>query len=69
MCPTVAHSYKQPDIVLGTEAHLDGNYKNSDIFPPPYTALRNGRNDRGGGVFTAYRDDMNVTEIDNIEVM
>ena len=56
---------EQPDIILGTESHLDSSHFNSETFPAPYPALRKDRNINEGGVFIAYRDDLNLIEIEN----
>ena len=44
---------EQPDIILGTESHLDSSHSNSETIPGPYLALRKDRNINGGGVFIA----------------
>ena len=55
----------KPDIVFGTESHLDSDYKDAEIFPPGYVPLRHDRNRNGGGVFIAYRDDLSISQISN----
>ena len=45
-----------PDIILGTESHLDNSICSSEIFPPCYNAFRKDRNLQGGGVFTLVHD-------------
>ena len=44
---------------------MDSSHSNSETFPAPYLALRKDRNISGGGVFIAYTDDLNLTEIEN----
>ena len=56
---------EQPDIILGTETHVDSSHYNSESFPAPYLALRKDRNINGGGVFIAYRNDLNLIEMEN----
>ena len=58
-------STEQPDIVLGTESHLDKSFNNAEVFPAPYEAFRKDRNHNGGGVFIAYRNDLIVTEVES----
>ena len=50
---------------MGTEYHLDSSHSNSETFPAPYLALRKDKTINGGGVFIAYREDLNLTEIEN----
>lgn len=62
---TYIHSlleYEKPD----TESHLDSTYLNPEISPSPYTSLRRDRNDKGGGMFIASRDELNIVEIENV---
>ena len=56
---------KQPDIILGTESHLASSHSNSETFPAPYLALRKDMNINRGGVFIAYRNDLNLIEMEN----
>ena len=59
-------STEQPDIVLGTESHLDNSFKNAEIFPSTYEVIRHDRNHNGGGVFIAYKNNLIITEITDI---
>ena len=42
-----------PDIICGTESHLDGSISSSEVFPNGYEIFQKDRNQYGGGVFTA----------------
>ncbi|KAL8603231.1 hypothetical protein ACOMHN_046237 [Nucella lapillus] len=57
----------KPDIIIGTETHLDASVKNSEILPDSYTVYRRDRNSDGGGVLLAVKEDIQstlVTEFD-----
>ena len=45
----------QPDIIIGTETHLDKNIPDTEFLPPNYTAHRKDRNKDGGGVLIALK--------------
>jgi hypothetical protein len=52
-----------PEIIVGTETHLDDSINNNELFPPNYSIIRKDR-DFGpskGGVLLAFRDDLVVT--------
>ena len=59
-------NHEKPDIIIGTESHLDESYTNSDIFPEGYrtNVVRKDRNSHGGGVFIAAKDLFNVTPVE-----
>ncbi|XP_014679418.1 PREDICTED: RNA-directed DNA polymerase from mobile element jockey-like, partial [Priapulus caudatus] len=59
---------EKPDIILGTESHLDGSFTNAEIFPPPYMALRKDIDANGGDVFVAYKEGLNITEIEEVGI-
>ena len=42
-----------PDVICGTESHLDYKYSSAEVFPDSYTIARKGRAEGGGGVFVA----------------
>ena len=42
-----------PDVILGTEFHIDNSIKTAEAFPESYQITRNDRDLNGGGVFTA----------------
>ena len=42
-----------PDIICGTEFHLDEKYKTNEVFPEAYTITRKDRKEGVGEVFTA----------------
>ena len=46
----------KPDIVAGTESHLEDSINTNEIFPPDYTTYRNDRNRHGGGVFISVKN-------------
>ncbi len=47
----------KPDIICGTQSHLDKNFSNS-VFPPGYDVEREDRDCHGGGVFIAVHNDL-----------
>ena len=59
---------ENPDILLGTESHLDSSVYNAEVFPEDtgYNIIRKDRNKHGGGVFIAYKDYLTVTHIPEI---
>jgi hypothetical protein len=52
-----------PDVILGTESHLDANHHSAEYFPTNYVPNRKDRNTHGGGVFTAIRDTITASAI------
>ena len=54
---------QNPDIVFGTESHLDENYLDSEVFPLNFNVIRRDRNRYGGGVFIAYKTNLLVNEV------
>ena len=48
----------QPDIIIGTETHLDSTISDSEFLPPSYKAHRKDRNLHGGGVLIALKDEL-----------
>jgi hypothetical protein len=60
-----------PDIIIGTETHLDPSVHSSEFIPPDFSVVRKDR-EKGnpkGGVLIAYRKDLIAThriELDNI---
>ena len=52
-----------PDIVFGTETHLNVSINSSEIFPPNYAVFRKDRDigTSGGGVLVAIRSDLIAT--------
>ena len=48
-----------PDIVFGTEAWLDGNIEDQEIFLKEYKVYRKDRATSGGGVLFAIKDEFN----------
>jgi hypothetical protein len=53
---------EKPDVVMGTESWLSQDYQDT-VFPDDYLVWRRDRNDRGGGVFIAYKNDLILTEM------
>ena len=45
----------EPDILLGTESHLDTNHISAEFFPGNYIPHRKDRNKYGGGVCSRER--------------
>ena len=48
----------QPDIIIGTETHIDSSISDSEFLPPSYKAHRKDRNLHGGGVLIALKDEL-----------
>ena len=57
---------EKPDIVMGTESHLDGTINTSEVFPVTYKVQRKDRNMYGGGVFIAYKEDIVASEVTEV---
>ncbi len=58
----------KPDIILGTESHLDKDISDGEAFPQEYHIHRKDRNKYGGGVFIAVSKQLNsceCTELNN----
>ncbi|XP_072169500.1 uncharacterized protein [Diadema setosum] len=55
----ITHS---PDIILGCESKLNADIPTYSIFPDSYLVLRKDRNQYGGGIFIAVRDDITISE-------
>ena len=49
-----------PDIITGTETHLDSSVNSSELFPSNYSVIRKDRNfdNSNGGVLIAMKDDL-----------
>ena len=50
-------SYK-PDVLIGTESHLDKDMADTEFLPPGYKAHRRDRNSDGGVVFIVLTDEL-----------
>ena len=48
----------QPDIIIGTETHLDSDFSDTEFLPSNYKTHRKDRNKYGGGVLIALRDEL-----------
>lgn len=51
-----------PDIICGTESHLDMYYSSSEVFPDMFDIVRKDRVEGGGGVFIATHKRLLATE-------
>ncbi len=62
-----AVEYIQPDVIMGCESKISDKVSNTELFPPGYQkdVFRKDRNDRGGGVFLAFKDGYVVSQIEN----
>ena len=57
---------EDPDIVFGTESHLDPTYLDNEVFPDAYNVIRRDRNRNGCGVSLAHKNDLIITEIHDV---
>ena len=57
----------KPDIIFGTETHLDASIKDTEYLPDSYKALRRDRNKDGGGILIAVRDDIQITAVPELQ--
>ncbi|KAI8515244.1 hypothetical protein Bbelb_078350 [Branchiostoma belcheri] len=57
-----------PDIILGTESHLDPTILSSEILPEGYNVFRRDRNRDGGGVLIAVADHLQCQEVTELSV-
>lgn len=53
---------ENPDIIFGTESHLSSDIYTAEAFPINYSIHRKDRNQNGGGVFVAVRNDFVCSE-------
>ena len=53
----------KPDILLGTETHLDNSVKDNEFTPKGYRVIRKDRNRMGGGILIMYKDDIQITAV------
>lgn len=57
-----------PDFIHATETWLDSSIDNAEFLPDGYSVIRRDRpDDRHGGVFFAYRDDLPITRRPDLE--
>ena len=56
-----------PDVVCGTESHLDYKYSSPEVFPESYSIARKDRAEEGGGVFVASQLRTSSTEISYLD--
>lgn len=57
----------KPDIIAGTESHLDSSITTSETFPNNYQIFRKDRNIHGGGVFLAVNNTFIATQQTNLD--
>ena len=57
----------QPDIVCGTESHLENGITTSEVFPKGFDIFRKDRSLGGGGVFVAVSDKYVACKVDALE--
>ena len=48
----------QPDIIIGTESHIDSSITDTQFLPPSYKAHHKDRNIHGGEVFIALKEEI-----------
>ncbi|XP_072028193.1 uncharacterized protein [Amphiura filiformis] len=58
---------EDPDIICGTESHIDSNYFTSEIFPDTHEIFRKDRNRFGGGVFIGVKKDLLAMQEENMD--
>ena len=58
--------YSNPDIIFLVETNLGSNCQTYSFLPPNYVAIRNDRNDHGGGVLIAFYDDITAESLNNL---
>ena len=51
-----AVEHTNPDVIFGSETHIDSSVNTAEVFPKGYTVYRKDRNLQGGGVFLAVKD-------------
>ena len=57
----------QPDMVCGTESHLENSISTSELFPMGFDIFRKDRSLGGGGVFVAVSDKYVACKVDALE--
>ena len=58
--------YNNPDIIFLVETKLDANYATYSFLPPNYEAIRKDMNVHGGGVLSAFRDNIVAEPLQNL---
>eukprot|EP00794_Sanderia_malayensis_P002336 gene2336-2688_t len=56
-----------PDVICGTESHLDNKYTSAEVFPENYSIARKDRVEGGGGVFVATHQRILSTEESSLD--
>ena len=49
----------RPDVIFGTETHIDDSISDNEALPGPYLLYRKDRDMGGGGVFVAVHKNLN----------
>ena len=57
-----------PDVVCGTESHLDHSFYTPEIFPDEYNVFRKDRTMGGGGVFLCIKKNLQCLEESTLDV-
>lgn len=52
----------EPNVIVGSESHLDDSYLSSEIFPAGFNIYRKDRTAGSGGVFLGIKDTLVATE-------
>jgi len=61
-------SEHDPDVICGTESHLDQSFYTSEIFPDAYDVFRKDRTLGGGGVFVCIKKQLQGLEEPSLNV-
>ena len=63
----MATEYLCPDVIIGCESKVLDKVTNAEVLPPGYQkdVFRKDRDDRGGGIFLAFREGYVVSQIEN----
>ncbi len=58
---------EDPDIICGTESHLDSTYFTSEVFPNTHDIFRKDRDKHGGGTFIGVKKDLLAMQEESME--
>ena len=57
----------RPDVIFGTETHIDDSISHTEALPGPYLLYRKDRDREGGGVFVAVRKNLNSFMVKDLQ--
>ena len=62
-----AIDHHSPNVIIGCESKISADQATYSIFPENYTICRKDRTANGGGIFTAIRDNLVVSDMPEMD--